>query len=276
MTVRAEGTATPATGARATAADARTTTAPPSKPRLTTAALADPGRTTEPPADPRLTTVQRAAGYRIVAELFLYPDERDMAPVAAWRDALAGAPEARLLDAFLAHERAFDPEEYLDVLELAPPCPLYLGAYLFEEPASCRGAGMSGRNAYMLELKATYRHFGLEPDAGEMADFLPLLAEFLAMTTEDAANDAAGVRLRLLERMVAPALPEMRERLERYESPYAEVIDFLAFLVADDTLAAPPPDPASAGYAAELPVIQPPMLAPEASGRDGRVEAVRR
>lgn len=274
MTVRAEGTATPATGARATAADARTTTAPPSKPRLTTAAATRP--TAEPPADPRLTTVQRAAGYRIVAELFLYPDERDMAQVAAWRDALAGAPEARLLDAFLAHERAFDPEEYLDVLELAPPCPLYLGAYLFEEPASCRGAGMSGRNAYMLELKATYRHFGLEPDAGEMADFLPLLAEFLAMTTEDAANDAAGVRLRLLERMVAPALPEMRERLERYESPYAEVIDFLAFLVADDTLAAPPPDPASAGYAAELPVIQPPMLAPEASGRDGRVEAVRR
>lgn len=256
MTVRAGRTATPAAGAATTTATARLTAVP--------------------PADPRLTAVQRAAGYRIVAELFLYPDERDMARVASWRGALAGTPEARMLDAFLAHERASDPEEYLDVLELAPPCPLYLGAYLFEEPTSCRGAGMSGRNAYMLELKATYRHFGLEPDGGELADFLPLLAEFLALTAEDAATDAAGVRLRLLERMVAPALPAMRERLGRYESPYAEVIDFLAFLVADDQLAAPPPDPASAGYAAELPVIQPPMPTLAAAGRDGRAEEVRR
>lgn len=186
-----------------------------------------------------ITAAERGAGYQLVAELFLYPEARDAERALYLRAALRDVPEAELVDAFLATERAHDVAEYLDVLELAPPCPLYLGAYLFEEPASCRGAGMSDRNGYMLDLKATYRHFGLEPDASEMADFLPLVAEFLAMTAETAGNDSAGVRHRMLERMVAPALPVMRERLERYESPYARLIAWLAYLVDDDLRAAP-------------------------------------
>src|SRR5690606_35699917 len=107
-----------------------------------------------------------------------------------------------LVDAFLASSSATDPDEYLTLLELAPPCPLYLGSYLFEEPNTCRGAGISGRNTYMLELKAIFRHFGLELTGAELADYLPLVAEFLAHSLEHSELDGIGLRRYLLERHV--------------------------------------------------------------------------
>lgn len=217
-------------------------------------------------AAPRLTPEQRSSGYLLAAELLLYPAERDPGAVAEYRDSLAGWEEAAAIDAFLASPRAVDEEEYLNLLELAPPCPLYLGAYLFEEPSSCRGAGMSERNGYMLDLKASFRHFGFEPDAAEMADFVPLVAEFLSLTADRVVGDSQGVRRRLLVRLVAPALPLMRQRIERYESPYARLLTFLEHLVDDDVLASPEPEEAAGGPLIELPLADlPAFVTPGAS-----------
>lgn len=212
-----------------------------------------------------------AAGYRLLAESFLYPEERDPRSLAAHRETLAGATGAtsatRLVDAFFASPRAEDPDEYLTLLELTPPCPLYLGYYLFEEPTSCRGAGLSGRNAYMLELKAIYRHFGLEMAGGELADFVPLVLEFLALSLERPELDGIGLRRRLLERHVKPALPEMRKAQAKYDTPYAQLTELFVLLVEEDVMGSPGPawEPLPMGF--ELPVF-PAGAADRAGGRD--------
>lgn len=204
-----------------------------------------------------LEPAQLAATYRLIAELLLYPEERDAVAIEGYRQALDGVPEAtEPIDAFMASPRAHDLDEYLMLLELAPTCPLYLGTYMFEEPSSCRGAGLSDRNAYMIELKAIYRHFGFEPAGSEMADFLPLVAEFLALALDRGASDDIGLRRRLLKRHVAPALTPLREKLEKYESPYALLVACMTHMVERDAAACPEP-PGGGAQALELPMLKP-------------------
>lgn len=171
----------------------------------------------------------RMAVYRLVAELFLYPESRNREVFAQEQRVLADAPNALRdpVEAFLASPRAEDTDEYLALLELTPPCPLYLGAYLFEEPSTCRGAALSGRNAYLIELNAIYGHFGFALDGGELADFLPAMAEFLALTFDRDAQQDLALRRRFVERHMQPALAPMRRALEKYETPYARLLDAL-------------------------------------------------
>lgn len=178
-----------------------------------------------------------AAAYRLIAESLLAPDRRDTAAIEAWSEALAGAAAAVRdpLAAFLASPRARDVDEHLLILELTPPCPLYLGHYLFEEPQSCRGAGFSGRNSYMLEVGAVYRHFGFELTGGELPDFLPAMCEFLAISLENRGRDGIGIRRRFVEAHLRPGLAPMRAALGKYESPYALLLEALDAAVGIDT-----------------------------------------
>lgn len=177
-----------------------------------------------------------ATAYRLIAECLLAPDVRDAARISAWSEALDGAPQAvrAPLAAFLASPRALDADEHLLILELTPPCPLYLGHYLFEEPQSCRGAGFSGRNGYMLEVGAVYRHFGFEIGGGELPDFLPAMCEFLAISLENRQRDSIGIRRRFVETHLRPGLAPMRAALAKYESPYRLLIESLEAAVAAD------------------------------------------
>lgn len=181
---------------------------------------------------------QRIAAYRLIAELLVYPEQRDRDAIEAQRRELdhAPAPLREPLDDFLAAPRAEDPDEYLHLLELAPPCPLYLGAYLFDEPSTCRGVALSGRNTYMLELAGIYGHFGFQIQ-GELADFVPAVAEFLALSLAHRELDGIGLRRRLLEHYVRPGLAPMRAALEKYETPYALVIRALEATIDDDIAA---------------------------------------
>lgn len=183
-----------------------------------------------------MSAADLGACYLLIAELLLHPDERDATRVGALRatlgDALADASGP--IAEFLNHPLAAAAEEYVQTLELSPPCPLYLGAYLFEEPASCRGAGTSGRNAYMLELAGVFRHFGFEHSGRELPDYLPLLADFLAISLDRHDRDQTGLRRWLLERYVLPALEPLRERLAKYQSPYALLARSLAAVVCED------------------------------------------
>jgi len=225
----------------------------------------DEGQFFDSPA--RLEPPQLASAYLLIAELLLYPEQRDAATLDVSRQALEGVPEVtELIDAFLTSPRSANLDEYLALLELTPTCPLYLGTYMFEEPTSCRGAGLSDRNAYMLELKAIYRHFGFEPAGNEMADFLPLIAEFLALALAQGELDGVGLRRRLLERHVAPALPALRQKLEKYESPYARLIECLALLVEHDAATCLDPAWEDATSALELPLLRPFVQAPISAG----------
>lgn len=177
-----------------------------------------------------------APAYRLISELFLYPDDRDEALVES-ELAKLGEASAELrapIDAFLTAPLAKDAGEYVATLELAPLVPLYLGSYLFEEPNSCRGAGMSGRNAYMLELSNIYRHFGVEFAGREMSDFVPVIVEFLGISLERADNDQIGLRRYLMETLLIDGIEKLMAALEKCESPYAKLIEALLFALNQD------------------------------------------
>ena len=179
---------------------------------------------------------QLTAAYRLISELFLYPEDRDPARIEAEMAALAAAPEAlrEPLDNFLTAPLAGSAEEYVATLELAPAVSLYLGSHLYEEPQSCRGAGMSGRNGYMLELANIYRHFGVELAGGELADFVPVMVEFLGVSLERSDQDQIGLRRYFVETMLTTGLASLLSALRRHESPYAHLVDALGVALAED------------------------------------------
>ncbi len=179
---------------------------------------------------------QLASAYRLISELFVYPEDRDGARIEAGKACLKGAPSQlrEPLEAFLAAPAAMSAEEYVATLELAPLAPLYLGAYLFEEPQSCRGAGMSGRNGYMLELANIYRHFGVEMTGGELADFVPIIVEFLAISLERTDQDRIGLRRYLVEGLLINGIESLLSALRKCESPYTHLVDALRVVLTED------------------------------------------
>ncbi len=179
---------------------------------------------------------QLAHAYRLISELFLYPEDRDWDRIEAGKGWLETAPSEiqAPLNAFLAAPAAMSAEEYVATLELAPRVPLYLGSYLYEEPNSCRGAGMSGRNGYMLELANIYRHFGVELAGGEMADFVPVIVEFLGIGLERGDEDRIGLRRYLVETLLIDGFGLLLAKLRKYESPYAHLVDALRAALTED------------------------------------------
>ena len=179
---------------------------------------------------------QLTAAYRLISELFLYPEDRDPARIEAEMAALAAAPKAlrEPLHKFLAAPLAGSAEEYVATLELAPAVSLYLGSHLHEEPNSCRGAGMSGRNGYMLELANIYRHFGVELAGGELADFVPVMVEFLGVSLERGGQDRIGLRRYFVETKLNTGLAPLLAALRQHESPYAHLVDALGAALAED------------------------------------------
>lgn len=183
-----------------------------------------------------METTQLATAYRLIAELFIYPEERDTALIEAEMIRLDDAPAAlrEPIQAFLDAPGSANSEEYVATLELAPPVPLYLGSYLFSEPESCRGAGMSGRNGYMLELSNIYRHFGVEFDGSEMSDFLPVIVEFLGLSLERSDADQIGLRRYFVEGLLLNGIESLLSAARKYESPYAHLVEALRVALADD------------------------------------------
>ncbi|MHA2609678.1 MAG: nitrate reductase molybdenum cofactor assembly chaperone [bacterium JZ-2024 1] len=116
-------------------------------------------------------------------------------------------------------------EEYIELFELSPQCPLYLGSFAFEEPKTCAGAAVSDRNEYMIELAAIYRHFGLALCNRELPDYLPLMTEFLGLTATR-RNDP--VRHKFLKEYFLSFLPPLKEKLEELHSPYAHLLHITA------------------------------------------------
>ena len=220
-----------------------------------------------------MDTAALADTYRLIAELLLHPDDRDEARITALNPALGGAaPPVRAdIERFLADPGSGSSHEYVQTLELSPPCPLYLGVYLFEEPASCRGAGTSGRNGYMIELTGLYRHFGFDLTGRDLPDYLPIMVDFLGITLQTESRDGIGLRRRLLEHYVGPGLEPLREALAKYESPYGLLVSALASCVEQDLERmgdAPAWEPPAdrSGRVASLPVLDDPARSPS----DGR------
>jgi nitrate reductase delta subunit len=174
------------------------------------------------------------AAYRVIAELLLNPEFRDGERVALDLARLQGSALGEQIELFLEEPGAHDIGEYTQTLELAPPVPLYLGAYMYEEPSSCRGAGASGRNAFMIEIAAIYEHFGVSMGDSELPDFAPVVIEFLALSLSYPDRDGIGLRRRLVEKYVQPGLPALRKALKKYESVYDRLIESLEVALNED------------------------------------------
>ena len=165
--------------------------------------------------------------YATLAELWSSPQDIDQEKadgliseaLARWESIDEAGPTC--LSRFL---QAPVPEtDYVDLFELDPRCPLYLGSHTFDEPTTCAGAATSDRNGYMLELGGIYKHFGMTLNGKELADYLPLMMEFLALSAE--SEDP--IRDKLIREYILPYLPPMRSKLEELKTPYLYLLDAL-------------------------------------------------
>ncbi len=174
------------------------------------------------------------AMYGLIAELLINPAARDAQRVDSLLGKVPDSPVRESIEVFLESPGSQDVEEYTQTLELTPPCPLYLGAHMYDEPNSCRGAGACGRNQYMIELKAVYEHFGVAMDGGELPDFLPLMVEFSAVSLDHRDLDNIGLRRRFVGTYMQPGLPHLRKAMRRYESVYERLIEALEIVIEED------------------------------------------
>lgn len=195
-----------------------------------------------------MTSHLNTDAYRFLVEALVYPEERD-APALAAAAERAGRNSPALRDAIgamMASPELGDCDVYLHTFEIGARCPLYLGHYLFEEPTNCRGAALSGRNGYMIQLKNLYRHFGFELQAGELPDYLPLMLDFLAMS---AGHPAHKYRRWLVKQFMQPALATLGGALREADNVYAPIAGILEHLFQvelGESPAGAPPAPSSA------------------------------
>lgn len=177
-----------------------------------------------------------AAGYRVLAELFINPSKRVESDVAYWFSKIQEEfPEvAAIIHRFLQLDSSENSNEYVSTLELSPPCPLYLGSHIFEEPTTCSGISTSPRNAYMLELGGMYEHFGFDLGSIELPDFLPVMLEFAALSIENEESGAIGLRRRFLEKYLRLGIRPLSKRLEKFESVYQLLMEAIEKLVEED------------------------------------------
>ncbi|MDP6433324.1 MAG: hypothetical protein QF370_00455 [Candidatus Marinimicrobia bacterium] len=176
--------------------------------------------------------------YALIGELWCSPPEADTERAKTKKDAervLAGLEtvdekSAKLLSIFLKEETISD-EDYIDLFELQPKCPLYLGSHTFDEPKTCANAAVSDRNEYMIELIGIYRHFGQSIDGGELPDYLPLMVDFLSLTAESRDDPIRG---KFIDEYVLPFLPPIRSRLEELETPYIHLLGTLEKVIDFD------------------------------------------
>lgn len=179
------------------------------------------------------------SAYRLIESLLRNPEELELneistsgeqavGEIARYVD--SGAPG--LLSSFLKDFNSISADEYVQIFELAPTCPLYLGHYLFKEPTTCATAGTSGRNMYMIELIGIYGHLGLEMDrVKEMPDYLPVMVEFLWLSLQRREDP---IREKFIREYLMPALPKITGRLAELKSPYLNLLEALECIVKAD------------------------------------------
>ncbi len=176
--------------------------------------------------------------YALIGELWCSPSEVDPEMPKIKKDAeqvLAGLENvdeesAKLLSSFLK-EDTISEEDYIDLFELQPKCPLYLGSHTYDEPKTCANAAVSDRNEYMIELMGIYRHFGQAINRGELPDYLPLMVNFLSLTAESRDDPIRG---KFIDEYVLPFLPPMRSRLEELKTPYLHLLGALEKVINFD------------------------------------------
>lgn len=190
---------------------------------------AQPAARTTTPAKP---IWELGCVYGAIGEWFLYPEEIDPGSFGEERASevlaaarIVGNGVEDSLRSFLDRHDEVDAEHWLNLFELSPRCPLYLGTHQFEEPKTCSAAGVSDRNTYMLEIKNIYRHFSIELN-GELPDYLPAMIEFLSITAGCSPLEDE-VRVRLIDKLMVDGARIVADKLDPGEVPHRHLVDAL-------------------------------------------------
>ena len=167
--------------------------------------------------------------YKIMSDLWCSPSDTNIQNIKKDSENLikkleAVNKEAAILLQKFIEEKTISEESYIDLFELDPKCPLYLGTHSYDEPKTCAGAGVSDRNKYMIELRAIYKHFEKIADEKELPDYLPLMIDFLSLTI-DSKNDS--VRGKFIKEYFLPFLSPVKLKLTELKTPYVYLVDVL-------------------------------------------------
>ena len=183
-----------------------------------------------------MITHDLSSAYKLLAELFINPSQRDEGAISAWLEHIeACMPEvAEQVVRFLVADGSLSTHEYVSTLELSPPCPLYLGAHMFEEPSTCSGISTSPRNAFMLELGGMYEHYGFDLGSVEMPDYLPVILDFMSLSLENEKSADLGLRRRLIEKYVLAGMEPLARGFEKFESVYGLLIPAIELVCSED------------------------------------------
>jgi len=161
--------------------------------------------------------------FRVLSALLTYPEPElvealDEAVSILERENLVPARERRALDPLIDSLGDGDvlaaQERYVALFDRRRSASLHLYEHLHGESRD--------RGQAMVRLKELYRLHGLEIEARELPDYLPLFLEFLSM-----------IPLKVAQSILAEAMPivaAIGQRLHEWQSPYAAVFDAIGAL----------------------------------------------
>lgn len=150
--------------------------------------------------------------YRILSALLCYPEQDLQDAMPQIRHALRHYPEAQpmllpLCDFLEENTLIALQENYVATFDRNPKHSLHLFEHVHGESRD--------RGQAMVNLLQEYQSHGMEPEAAELPDHVPLFLEFLSLIKSDEAE-------RLLDDAIH-VLAAIGQRLARGESPYAAI-----------------------------------------------------
>lgn len=177
-----------------------------------------------------------ARAYKVIADLFCNPVDQDhREAMKEAQNILPGLQNteplaASWLQTFLDNH-GISEEEYIDLFELSPQCALYLGSHSFEEPETCSESANSDRNKYMIQITNIYKHYGLQKEAYELPDYLPMMIEFMAFTTDYRDDELRRI---FIDEYFAPFIEPVYKQLAELDSNYPNLCKSLESLLMYD------------------------------------------
>lgn len=155
--------------------------------------------------------------YKITSALLEYPDQdlKSAIPEIAelmQSDEVISEEERGILLKFMQWLDTQDVTElqasYVKTFDMTPEHSLHLTHHLFGDDR--------GRGPALIDLTEYYRGFGMEADAKELPDYLPLILEFASTLEEIEAKVFLGQTVKVLTQLAV--------NLETAESPYAPLV----------------------------------------------------
>jgi nitrate reductase molybdenum cofactor assembly chaperone NarJ/NarW len=154
--------------------------------------------------------------YKITSALLEYPDQElksALTEITALLDSEEVSKEERsTIKRFIQWLDAQDVTDlqagYVKTFDMTPEHSLHLTHHLFGDDR--------GRGPALIDLTEYYRGFGLEADARELPDYLPLILEFASTLEEIEAKVFLGQTVKVLTQLAS--------NLETAESPYAPLV----------------------------------------------------